>query len=143
MKKTYYGAMIDPDIAIKVLKQLGARMTAQRFTVLDILHNNYSHPSAEEIIDKVRERLGHVSTATIYNTLDTLEKHGFIMKLDGLETKSHYDPNTKEHSHCICTKCKSIFDVAYDIKDSNCDLPNNFVVSNVIFHGTCDNCRPN
>ena len=139
--KAYYGTMLDPARAINVFKEQKARMTAQRLAVFDILHNNYSHPSAEEIIEKVKKKLGHVSIATIYNTLDTLEERGLIVKLDGLETKSHYDPDTREHAHCICTKCKTIFDV--EIKECTKEqiIPSNFVVTNIILHGICENCK--
>ena len=141
MPESYQSNMLKPSEAIKTLKEQGSRMTAQRLAVLDILYNNRMHPSAEYIITRVKKKLGQVSVATVYNTLDTLEKNGFIKKIDGLETKSHYDSDTGNHSHCICKKCKIIFNVILNDDIKKDSLPDNFLLTDVILQGLCEKCR--
>ncbi len=63
--KTVYGSMLSPREAERRLREAGARMTAQRHAVLEILAGNRTHPTAEEIIAMVRDKLGCVSTATV------------------------------------------------------------------------------
>lgn len=130
--------MLNINTASKALKKAGARMTAQRYSVLEILENNTSHPTVEEIVDQVKKKIGHVSIATIYNTLDVLEHHGLVRKIDGLEAKSHYDPNTSNHHHAICKNCKKVFDVFFKFPESN--TLQNFKINEIVFQGLCNKC---
>ena len=136
--RTAYGAMLDVDEAESRLREHGARFTAQRHAVLDILSGNRTHPTADELVSAVRERLGCVSPATIYNTLETLEGLGFVRRIDGLESSAHFDPDTSDHQHAICTKCKKVWDVGPTVSPP--DLPLSFQVSDVLFHGVCRDC---
>jgi len=135
----YYGSMLAPEEALRKLSERGARMTAQRRAVLDILSGNNAHPTADEIVALVRRRLGCVSSATIYNTLDTLEEMGFVRRIDGLEQRAHFDPDTSVHQHAVCTKCRRVWDVA----PMSCpdDLPEGFGVTDIIVQGVCSKCE--
>lgn len=113
-------------------------MTAQRRAVLEILHNNRTHPTAEMILAQVQERLGCVSTATVYNTLDALEEMGFVRRLEGLEQRAHFDPDTSEHQHAVCRKCKRVWDVGHT--ESISGLPEGFAVEDIIIQGLCPDC---
>lgn len=130
--------MLDPDLAAEELKSSGARMTAQRKAVIDILSGNRSHPTADCIISQVRERLGCVSSATIYNTLDELYELGIIRRIDGLEQRSHFDPDTSIHHHAVCLKCKCVWDVSPVCYPP--DLPEGFEVNDILYQGFCARC---
>lgn len=133
-----YGAMLKPDEAERRLREQGARMTAQRLAVLEILSGNRTHPTADEIVADVRDRLGCVAPATIYNTLETLEELGFVRRIDGLEQRAHFDPDTSEHQHAICLECKRVWDVEQmEVPD---DLPEDFEVLDILVQGTCGQC---
>ena len=131
--------MLNINTAAKALKKAGARMTAQRYSVLEILENNTSHPTVDEIVEQVKRKIGHVSIATIYNTLDVLEEHGLVRKIHGLEAKSHYDPNTSNHHHAICVRCKKVFDLFFKLPDEN--TPINFKINDIVLQGLCKNCN--
>jgi Fur family peroxide stress response transcriptional regulator len=133
-----YGALLEPDVAGDRLREHGARMTAPRRAVLEILHGNRTHPPAEEIVSQVRERIGCVAPATIYNTLDALERLGFVRRIDGLEQRARFDPDTSPHQHVICVKCKRVWDVASIELPS--DLPDSFTVTDTLIQGTCRDC---
>lgn len=137
-ERSTYGAMLKPEQAAVRLKQTGSRMTAQRMTVLEILSDNRTHPTADAIVHEVRNRLGCVAPATIYNTLETLEGLGFVRRIDGLEHPAHFDPDTSEHQHAICLKCKRVWDVAPVAPPP--DLPSEFQVSDILIQGICADC---
>ena len=113
-------------------------MTAQRHAVLDILAGNRTHPTAEDIIAEVRRRLGCVASATIYNTLGSLEDLGFVRRIDGLEQRAHFDPDTSDHQHAICLKCRRVWDVAS--LSAPDDLPEGFEVLDILVQGVCGLC---
>lgn len=133
-----YGTMLKPDEAERRLREQGARMTAQRLAVLEILSGNRTHPTADEIVADVRDRLGCVAPATIYNTLETLEELGFVRRIDGLEPRAHFDPDTSEHQHAICLRCKRVWDV--EQMEAPDDLPEGFEVTDILVQGTCGQC---
>jgi len=133
-----YGSMLSPELAAIRLRERGARMTAQRNAVLEILYNNRSHPTADMVIAEVRKRLGCVSPATIYNTLDTLEELGFVRRLDGLEERAHFDPDTSVHQHAICKRCKKVWDI--ELGEEIKGLPEEFAVEDIMIQGLCAEC---
>jgi Fur family peroxide stress response transcriptional regulator len=130
--------MLDPDRAALSLKEIGARMTPQRRAVLEILSGNRTHPTADQIVALVRRRLGCVAPATVYNTLESLERLGFVRRIDGLETRAHFDPDTSDHHHAICMKCRRVWDVAPIASPS--DLPDQFTISDILIQGICADC---
>lgn len=130
--------MLSPEEAERCLRDQGARMTAQRRAVLNILAGNRTHPTAEAVVSEVRDRLGCVAPATIYNTLQTLEELGFVRRIDGLENRAHFDPDTSEHEHAICVNCRRVWDLASIAAPA--DLPDGFAVSEILVHGVCKDC---
>lgn len=129
------------DEAKGVLREAGLRLTKQRLLILELLHKNESHPTADDLIQTVLDKTGHVTVATVYNTLEVLKKHGLIQKIDGLETKSHYDPNRNEHFHAICRECRKVFDVDLD---TDCFvISDDFIPDSCIIQGLCRKCKEN
>lgn len=137
-QRGFYGTMLEPEQAALRLRESGARMTAQRKAVLEILSGNRTHPTADEIISEVERRLGCVAPATIYNTLEALVKLGFARRIDGLEHRAHFDPDTSDHQHAICSKCKRVWDVAPIAPPA--DLLEKFEVSDILIQGVCADC---
>lgn len=137
-RRVKYGSMLNPVEAARRLQESGARMTAQRRAVLDILHDNRTHPTAEEIELQVRKRLGCVASATVYNTLEVLQELGFVRRIDGLEGRAHFDPDTSDHQHAICSGCKRVWDVGPMEVPSQ--LPDGFNISDIVIQGMCAEC---
>ena len=118
----------------------------QRESVLQALRENVVHPTAEYIYDIMSKSDNPVSLATLYRNLNQLTEAGKIKKIDGLENSAHYDHNTSEHYHFICTECKKVFDVPAEVADSvvkNTEEKTGFVIQShdVIFRGLCNNCK--
>jgi Fur family peroxide stress response transcriptional regulator len=96
------------------LKERGILLTIQRSAVLDFLHDNIHHPTAEEMYQSLRGIYPALSRATVYNTLDLLKQHGLIQEITIERTKAHYDYKTEPHHHFLCRHCGRIYDV--DVK---------------------------
>ena len=118
----------------------------QREIILDTLKENVVHPTAEFLYEKVKERNSAISLATLYRNLNQLAKNGIIKKIDGLETSSHFDHNTHEHYHFICTECHKVFDVDADVAPdlvAKTEAVTGFSVQkyDIVFSGICSNCK--
>ena len=96
------------------LKEKGILLTIQRSAVLDFLHDNIYHPTAEEIYQSLRGIYSALSRATVYNTLDLFKQHGLIQEVTIERAKAHYDYKTDPHHHFLCHLCSRIYDV--DVK---------------------------
>ena len=91
-------------------KKQTRRMTRQRKKILDILRQQQSHPSADEIYEMVRKHLPNISLGTVYRNLELLSESGEIQKLDLGGTMKRYDWDPKKHYHIRCTRCGRVDD---------------------------------
>lgn len=137
----YEPGPLRPDVATAMLKAAGVRMTPQRQVVLQILDGNRSHPTAAAIVSLARERLGCVSVATIYNTLDTLVRLGLVRRLDVMESSVHFDPDTSPHHHFVCRQCRRVLDLPASAVDARF-IPGGHTIEDVILKGVCAQCGP-
>ena len=120
----------------------------QREIILNTLKENVVHPTAEYLWEKVKEKDPKISLATLYRNLNQLSENGIIKKIDGLETSSHFDHNTHEHYHFICTKCKRVFDIAAEVAPDlikKTQSSTGFTIQNhdIVFSGICKDCNNN
>lgn len=129
---------------LEKLKSLGLKITPQRIAILEILKDNTSHPSAEEIYSHLKPDFPSLSLATVYNTLESLTRAGAIQEVIIDSRKRHYDPDTSSHSHFLCRSCSCIYDleVNIDLPETPCEL-DNFLLECVSMHlhGICPKCR--
>lgn len=130
-----------PALAEELLRAAGVRMTPQRRAVLGVLDGNRSHPTAAEIIERVRARIGAVSVATIYNTLEKLVDLGLVRRLDVMEASAHYDPNTSAHHHFVCRECGAVLDAPPKFAARLAGFDGH-TIEDVILKGTCAKCGP-
>lgn len=97
------------------------RMTHQREVILEELKKVSSHPSADEIYERVRKRLPRISMGTVYRNLDILASQGLIKKLDPERSQMRFDGNTMDHYHLACTHCGRIEDAPVEPLDNSLD----------------------
>ena len=115
----------------------------QRELILETLQEYAIHPNAEELYIKVHEKDKNISKGTLYRNLSRLAEEGIIKKIDGLDSTSHFDHNTHEHYHLICTKCNRIFDIEKETTQiPQLNIENDFKVLSydIIFKGICKEC---
>jgi Fur family ferric uptake transcriptional regulator len=57
------------------------RRSKQREIILEELKKFDSHPSADELYERVRKRLPHISLGTVYRNLEILAREGIIQRI--------------------------------------------------------------
>jgi Fur family ferric uptake transcriptional regulator len=85
-------------------------MTHQRKVILEEIKKVDSHPTADELYERVRKKLPKISMGTVYRNLDILTSIGLIKKLEPERPQMRFDGNTKEHYHISCMHCGRIQD---------------------------------
>ena len=90
------------------------RMTRQRREVYDVLMDVRDHPTAAEVFDRTKQRMPHISLATVYNCLETLTEAGLVKQVNTDRGSARYCPNLREHAHFVCGECGGVFDVDPD-----------------------------
>ena len=118
----------------------------QREKILEVLSNNAVHPTAEKLLEILKDEGAEIGMTTLYRNLNKLAEKGIIKKIDGLETSSHFDHNTFEHYHFICDECKKVFDIPFEVAPdvvSKTEQSTGFTVKwyDIAIHGICNECR--
>jgi Fe2+ or Zn2+ uptake regulation protein len=97
------------------LRRAGLKLTPQRIAIVRIFAGDDSHPTAQDLFERLRPSFPSMSFATVYNTLDALARAGLagIVRLPGKRgDAARFDPNTGPHHHAVCDRCGSVLDVA-------------------------------
>ena len=138
----------------KVLRQFlieqKLKITPERFAVLDEIYSTDFHFEAEDILVRMRKKKYRVSRATIYRTLELLEKCGLIRQAKLGETKAYYEHTygRHHHEHMKCTVCGRVIEFESEeiekLQDVICKQ-NNFQMTHHILHlfGICEDCQKN
>jgi Fur family peroxide stress response transcriptional regulator len=93
-------------------RENGLSVTHQRLAIFEaLLETRTTHPSAETIYKRVRERYPTISFNTIYKNLETLEELGVVQKVNILHSGARYDMPEQPHHHFICRRCQKIVDI--------------------------------
>ena len=85
--------------ARQILEQRGIRPTSQRMKVAEILLTTPRHLTAEQILATLRESSGHVSKATVYNTLNLFVEQGLAREIHADPERCVYDSTMVPHHH--------------------------------------------
>lgn len=88
-------------------------LTPQRKAIYDVICI-LDHPTAAEIMDRLREQGSQFAYGTVYNTLKHLTETGQIQELRVGEA-CRYDASTKRHHHIQCTVCGQVEEVFSEI----------------------------
>lgn len=121
------------------------RMTRQRKTILNILRQTKSHPSADGIYELVRKQLPRISLGTVYRNLEVLVKMGLIQKLELGGAIKRFDWNPNKHYHIRCLCCGQIDDAPIAPLNKLEDKLYGATVFSIIghrleFEGLCPDC---
>lgn len=84
---------------VAMLQSHDIKPTQQRLQIAEVLFEQPQHLSADQILDRVNERSGHVSKATVYNTLGLFVNRGLIREVIIDPSKVFYDSTTHPHHH--------------------------------------------
>jgi Fur family peroxide stress response transcriptional regulator len=99
---------------LRDLKRAGLKLTPQRIAIVRLFAEDDSHPTAQDLFERLRPSFPSMSFATVYNTLDALARAGLagIVRLPGKRgDAARFDPNTGPHHHAVCDACGAVLDI--------------------------------
>ncbi len=96
------------------LKRAGLKLTPQRIAIVGALVDDATHPTAQDLYERLRPAFPTMSFATVYNTLDALTALGRVGSLR-LGSAVRFDPNTAPHHHAICDECGAVVDLPAEL----------------------------
>ncbi len=124
--------MNKPQDAIKAkLLECNINPTFQRNEIASVMLSKPQHLSAEQVLLLVNANDGHVSKATVYNTLNLFVAKGLVSEVVIDPSKIFYDSNTSYHYHYFNEDTGELHDFeSGDMNlNSNSSLPENTVQS--------------
>jgi Fur family peroxide stress response transcriptional regulator len=133
-----------PEIEARIIRELqaaGLKATAPRRAIVRELMGDTSHPTAQQLYERLRAKLSSLSFATVYNTLRALGAVGQVGRLE-LGGATRFDPNVAPHHHAVCDRCGSVQDVPMQRAPRKPELTG-FAVERVeyVYRGVCSTCR--
>ncbi|MBN1531245.1 MAG: transcriptional repressor [Spirochaetes bacterium] len=136
---------------------MGARITAPRELVIDILHNTDDHMSASDVYIQAHQINPSIGLTTVYRTLEMLTQLGIVQKFDFGDGKARFElvnnpGGKKHHHHLICLRCKTIVDYSEFLEEelefvrktqNKLSKKHNFQITDhaISFYGFCERCR--
>lgn len=120
-------------------------LTPQRKAIYDVICAAANHPTAAEIMDRLREQGSQPAYGTVYNTLKYLTETGQIRELR-VSDACRYDARMEEHHHIQCTVCGRVDEVFSDIPPDWLDFvarESGYRVNReqLLLKGVCASCR--
>ena len=94
----------------KQLSEKRLKVTPQRICILEAVHNLNNHPTADNIIEYIRNSHPNIATGTVYKVLETLVENQLIVKVKTDKDIMRYDGIVEKHHHLYCSKCELIED---------------------------------
>ena len=92
------------------LSEKGLKVTPQRIAILEAIIKLNNHPTAENIIDYIRNNHPNIATATVYKVLDALVSNKLIEKVKTERDVMRYDAIMKSHHHLYSSESDRIED---------------------------------
>jgi Fur family peroxide stress response transcriptional regulator len=105
-----------------VCRSEGVKLTPQRIEIFREVAQTGDHPHADQVFQRVRDRLPTVSLDTVYRTLWLLKDLGLVATLGTSREGTRFDANLKSHHHFVCGQCGFTRDFYCDDLD-NVRLP--------------------
>lgn len=132
--------------SISKLKEHNVRITPQRHAIIEFLIETDSHPTADDIYQKLVSNFPNMSVATVYNNLRLLTRMNLVNELKYFDASSRFDFNSTRHYHAICSNCGKITDFQYPGLDDVEIVASNLTGYDVDTHrleiyGTCPTCQ--
>ena len=132
----------------EIIRNLGLKVTKQRFAILHTLLKRGNHFSAKVIFEDLKKETKdlEIGFATVYRFLRDLAKSGYIteIRIGGLPARYEW-ANQQHHDHLTCLSCHTI----YEFENKNIERLQQQVALNFGFkltdhlmelYGICSRC---
>ena len=128
------------------LRRHGLHVTAQRLAVLEAV-SAHPHATADDLADRVRERIGSISRQAVYDALGVLAEKNLVRRIQPSGSPARYEARVGDnHHHLICRGCGRVVDVDCAVGERPCLTASDnhgFEIdeAEVIYWGRCPTCR--
>jgi Fur family peroxide stress response transcriptional regulator len=128
------------------VRAAGLKLTPQRMAIVRELAADPTHPTAQELFERLRPAMPTMSFATVYNTLDALAAAGLCASLSLSPGPARFDPNMAPHHHAVCDACGMVRDIPCEAPEQpphgGSSGPPGFEIRAVelIYRGLCADC---
>lgn len=124
---------------------MALKYSRQRQLIKDFLMTRKDHPTADAVYMNVRREYPNISLGTVYRNLSLLTDLGEIKRLQVGDGVDHYDADTSQHYHVICTECGSVTDLKVNdieriLNIAGQDFDGQIQGHVTYFYGICRNC---
>ena len=129
------------------LRSHGLKATGPRMAVLEAVSSLPGHPDADAIAHHARQRLGTLSTQTVYDNLRVLTELGLLRRIEPAGSPARYETRVGDnHHHVVCRRCGAAQDIDCAVGAAPCLEPasaGGFSIdeAEVTFWGLCPVCR--
>ena len=94
-----------------LLRERGMRVTPQRVLIHSTLLELERHATAEQVLERVAQRLPNASLPTVYSALELFEQLGLVRRVATAGGAAVWDARTDGHPHFVCDRCACVEDV--------------------------------
>ena len=106
--------MLNNSQFIKKLRSSGLRPTKQRLKICEVLFNTDKtfHFTINELVTRISKvSSDKISLATVYNTVHSFKKKGYLKEIPINSDQSFFDTNTSHHHHFYDEGQKNLIDI--------------------------------
>ena len=106
--------MLNNSQYIDKLRSSGLRPTKQRVKICEVLFNTDKtfHFTINELVKRISKVSNHkISLATVYNTVHSFKKKGYLKEIPINSDQSYFDTNTSHHHHFYDESQKNLIDI--------------------------------
>ena len=112
--------MDNNSIFIEKLRSSGLRPTKQRIKICKLLFDRKKtfHFTINDLSKKLKnENSEKISLATIYNTVHSFKKKGYLKEISVNKDKIYFDTNTSDHHHFLDINTNELIDLKKEYVD--------------------------
>jgi Fur family ferric uptake transcriptional regulator len=99
------------DQAISAIRDSGSRVTVDRRAVIEALDRSGDHVTAEELAEAVWAHYPDINLATIYRTLELLERLEIAFHVHLGHGPSRWHLADDVHHHLVCELCGKVVEI--------------------------------
>ena len=106
--------MLNNSQYIEKLRSSGLRPTKQRVKICEVLFNTDKtfHFTINELVTRISKVSDDkISLATVYNTVHSFKKKGYLKEIPINSDQSYFDTNTSHHHHFYDETQKDLIDI--------------------------------
>lgn len=130
------------------LRQRGVRLTPQREMILDAIHHEDEHLTADEIYQRVHAHSPAVNLATVYRTLELLKELRMVNEINLGDCIRYELCQEEPHHHLVCRTCGqtvSVDHTAFLPLERKLKQQFGFEanIDHMVIYGRCAQCQAN